>query len=51
MKLLTSLRLGLSPLNEHMFNYNFRDCVKPLCPYSLEVESSAQFFSIGIHVM
>ena len=42
LKLLTRLRLGLSHLNEHRFNYNSRDCVNPLCPCSLE--SSSHFF-------
>ena len=32
LKLLTRLRLGLSCLNEHRFNDNFRDCVNPLMP-------------------
>ena len=27
LKLLTRFRLGLSHLNEHKFNYNFKDCV------------------------
>ena len=44
LKLLTRLRLGINQLNQHKFNYNFRDCVNPLCPYSLEVESSSNFF-------
>ena len=43
LKLLTSLRLGLSHLNEHMFNHNFEDCINPLCSCSLEVESTANF--------
>ena len=45
LKLLTRLRLRPSHVNEHKFNYNFRDCVNPLCPCSLEVESSSHFFS------
>ena len=45
LKLLTMLRLGLSHHpNEHKFNRNFRDCWNPLCPRSLEVESSSHFF-------
>ena len=32
LKLLTRLRVGLSHLNEHKFNHNFRDCVNLLCP-------------------
>ena len=31
LKLMTRLRLGLSHLNEHKFNHNFKDCVNPLC--------------------
>ena len=44
LKLCTRLRLRLSYLNEHKFNHNFRDCMNPLCPFSLKVESS-HFFS------
>ena len=29
LKLLTRLRLGLSHLNEHRFNYNFQNCINP----------------------
>ena len=39
LKLLTRLRLGLSCLNEHEFNHNFKACVNPLCACSLKVES------------
>ena len=39
LKLLTRLRLGLSHLNEHKFNHNFKECVNPLCSCSLQVES------------
>ena len=42
--LLTRLRPGLSHLNEHKFNHNFKDCVNPLCSCSLEVESVPLFF-------
>ena len=44
LRLLTRLRLGLSHLNEHKFNHNFKDCVNPLCPCSLQVESVSHFF-------
>ena len=30
LKLLTRLRLGLSHLNDHKFNHNFKDCISPL---------------------
>ena len=42
--LLTWLRLGLSHLNEHKFNHNFKNCVNPLCTCSLEIESTSHFF-------
>ena len=43
LKLLTCLRLGLSHLNEHRFNHNFKNCIKPLCSCSLETESTSHF--------
>ena len=43
-KLLTRLRLGLSHLREHKFNHNFQDTINPLCPCSLESESTTHFF-------
>ena len=43
-KLLTRLRLGLSHQNKHKFNHNFKECVNPLCSYSLQVESVLHFF-------
>ena len=43
LKLLTTLRLGLSHLNEHKFKHNFQDCVNPLCTCSLETESLSHF--------
>ena len=44
LKLLTRLRLGLSHFNKHIFKYNFKNCINPLCTCSLEVESTKQFF-------
>ena len=44
LKLLTRLRLGLTHLNEHRFNNNFEGCIKPLCTYGLEVQSTSDFF-------
>ena len=44
LKLLTRLRLGLSQLNEHKFNQNFKDGVNSLCSCSLEVESVSHFY-------
>ena len=43
LKLLNRLRLGLSHLNEHRFNYNFQNCINPLCSCSLEIESTSHF--------
>ena len=44
LKLLTSLRLGLSHLNQHKFNDNFQECLNPLCSCSWEVDSVSHFF-------
>ena len=44
LKLLTRLRLGLSHLNNHKFNNNFKDCINPLCSCSLSVENNVHFF-------
>ena len=44
LKLLTRLRLGLSHLINHKFNHNFRDCINPLCSFSLSVENNVHFF-------
>ena len=44
LKLLTRLRLGLSHLNDHKFNHNFKDCINPLCSCSLSVENNVPFF-------
>ena len=43
LKLLTHLRLGLSHLNEHIFNHNFQNCINPSCSCSLEIESTSHF--------
>ena len=43
-KFLPRLRLGLSHLREHEFNYNFQDTINPLCSCSLESESTTHFF-------
>ena len=44
LKFLTRLRLGLSHLNDHKFNHNFKDCINPLCSCSLSVGNNAYFF-------
>ena len=43
-KLLTRLRLGLSQLNEHRFNYKFQNCTNPKCICSSENRSTTHFF-------
>ena len=43
-KYLTRLRGGLIHLNDHKFRHNFQDCLNPLCPCSLEVESTIHYF-------
>ena len=47
--LLTKLRFRLSHANEHKINQNARHLVKPLCPCSLEVESSHYFLHCHYH--
>ena len=44
LKLLTRQRLGLSHLNDHKFNHNFRDCMKQLSLSILSVEKNVYFF-------
>ena len=43
-KYLTRLRLGLIYLNDYKFRHNLQDCLNPLCPCSLEVESTIHYF-------
>ena len=43
-KYVTRLRLGLSHLSDHKFRHNFQDCLNPLCPCSLKVESTIHLF-------
>ena len=43
-KYLTRLRLSLSHLNDHKFRQNSQDCLNPLCPCSLEVETTIHYF-------
>ena len=42
-KLATRLRMGLSHLREHKFRHNFRDTINPLCPCSIEPETTAHY--------
>ena len=56
LKVLTYLRLGFSHLNEHSFQYNFQDCMNPLCSCSLEIENALHYciaiiFTICIDLM
>ena len=44
LKLLTRLRLGLSHLNDHKFNHNFKDCINLLCSCSLSVGNNLHLF-------
>ena len=43
-KLLTRLRLGLSPLHEHKFKHCFQDTLNPLCESAKDIESTMHFF-------
>ena len=43
-KLLTSLRLGLSHLNEHNFKHVFSDTINPICICGGDIESTNHFF-------
>ena len=49
LKLLTHLRLGLSHLNEHRFNHNFKNCINPLCSCSFEIELASHFLLLHCH--
>ena len=42
-KLLSSLRLNFSHLNEHKFRHNFNDRVDPLCTWGLEPETTHHY--------
>ena len=43
-KLLTRLRLGLSPLYEHKFGHSFQETLNPLCECAKDIESTMHFF-------
>ena len=43
-RLLTSLRLGLSHLREQKFGHNFEDTLNSLCSCSIEAETTLHFF-------
>ena len=42
-RLLTRLRLGLSPLPEHKFKYDFQDSLNPICSCGNDIETLAYF--------
>ena len=43
-KLLTILRLGLSPLREHKFKHSFQDTLNTFCSCGLDTETSSKYF-------
>ena len=43
-KLLTRLRLGISPLHEHKFRHCFQDTLNLLCECAKDIESTMHFF-------
>ena len=43
-KLFTRLRLGFSRLRERKFRHGFRDILNPLCPCSIEAETTKHYF-------
>ena len=43
LKSLTRLRLGLTHLNDHKFNQNFRDCINPLYSCRFSVQNNVHF--------
>ena len=49
--LLRRLRLGFSHLREHIFRHNFEDTLNPLCPCSIEPETTIHFFYDSISTM
>ena len=44
LKLLPRLKLGLSHLNKHRCNHNFKNYNNPLCTCNLEAETTSHFF-------
>ena len=42
-KLLTRLRLQLSPVNEHKFRHGFENTISPICSCNREIESNEHF--------
>ena len=44
---LTQLRVGLSKLNLHKFQHNFRDTLDPMCPSNEGIEDTEHFLLLG----
>ena len=42
---MTQLRLGQSRLRDGKFNYNFQNCINPLCSCAMDIESTSHFFT------
>ena len=42
-RLITRLRVGVSPLREHKFKNNFEDCLNLICSCGLDIESTSHF--------
>ena len=52
LKLLTSMRLGLSHLADHKFRHNFQDCLNPICSCGQKIETTSySFFTVSITVV
>ena len=49
--LMTQLRLGLSHLREHQFNYNFQNCINPLVVVVRILNQLLIFFSTVLYLM
>ena len=45
----TRLKLGLSHLNQHRSQRNFKDCLNPLCSCSLEIENTSHYLFYCYH--
>ena len=41
--MLTRLRLGLSHLRYHKCRHNFQYCIKPICVWGIEIETTTHF--------
>ena len=48
LKLINRLRLGLSHLNEHRINHNFKSCINPLLVVALQLNQSHIFYCTAI---